>query len=460
MKRIFFALICLAAFVACENGTDSPEPTPNPGGTETPENPEDKPSEEPDFVINVHDNITAWSVAFDVLPAKQSAPYYFDIISKARLGEVDIKALKSEINSSAEMLATYTGSTVEEVLGSMLSVGDRLDFVSDAGYKGEVTYCVYAFYWNEEDGTELVTCEFTTPAAKASSEDLLVNISDVDSYSMVVSCTPSAGVERYYYYFDETAKVDLMFRELADDNAYLSYHAMNVGTKYEGEHSFEQKGLKPDVGYTAVVMAIDKKGNRFLVRKDDKTATVVVQERVESELFEALLGEWSGVQSVTDNYNPAYTSEFNVTIVGALDDYDYDYRAENQLVALVDGWCNIAYYSVSDLIAEGVEEPEEKFGPKWLLNIAEGDVVTVDGKAHHSVLGWYFGGYRYLVSAPSDGSAVYTNDDFTVTVSADKNTITISSPIESAYPSLYYQMDGVGWMGHQWGCSDIVLTRK
>ena len=459
MKKYLIALLAIATLVAC-NETPTPEPEPTPGPGEEQIDPKPNP-ETPDFEILVHeDGLTAWGVTFDVKPSKAEAPYYFDIISKARLSEVNAPALKEELNTSAEKLASFTGATKEEVLESLLSVGDKLDVVSDAGYKGGITYCIYAFYWNDEDGTEVTTCEFTTPAPKESSESLAVTFSEVDSYSMQVQCAPSAGVERYYYYFEESAKVEQMFRQLEDDNAYLSYHAMNVGTLCSGAQTFKQEGLKPEVAYTVLVMAIDNKGNRFLVEEMQTTPATATKERVESELFEALLGEWAGTHSVTDLYTPAAATEFNVTIVSAVEGYDFDYRAENQLVALVDGWCNIAYYSVADLIEFEIEDPEEKFGPKWVFDIAEGDVVTMDGKAHHSTVGWMFFGDCYVLSAKSDGTAIYTDSDFNVTVSADKNTITISSPVADSYPALCYNFEGFGWMGYQYGCSDIVLTRK
>ncbi len=454
MKKNLLSLLAIAALVAC-NHTD--EPTPGPEPTTNPSVTTD------DFTITVHaESLSAYSVTFDITPAKESAPYYFDVISKARLSEVDVDALKVEINTSAEKLAAFTGSTKEEVLASLLTVGEKLNITSDAGYKGEVTYCIYTFYWDDENGSEVTLCEFTTPAPKASSESLEISISEIDSYSMVVECTPSSGVERYYYYFAEKAKADQMFRELNDENAYLSYHAMNVGTLYSGKQRLEQKGLKPNVEYTVLVMAIDKLGNRFLTQQVQATPEASTSERVESELFELLVGEWEGTQSITDNYNPAATSTFNVTICSSVEDYDYDYRANNQLVALVDGWCDIAYYSVSDLIEYEIENPEEKFGPKWIFDIAEGDVVTMDGKAHHSAIGWMFVGDCFVLNAEAESAIVHTNDDFVVTVSDDKNTITISSPntLPNAYPSLCYQFDGIGWMGYWFGCSEIVLTRK
>ena len=235
---------------------------------------------------------------------------------------------------------------------------------------------------------------------------------------------------------------------------------MNVGVKYAGEQTIEQKGLKPETEYTAIVMLIDDKGNRAQLSAMQTTPAVEHSQRVESELFESLLGEWSGVQTLFDGYSEPAESAFSVTIAQSVEDYDYDYRSNNQLVALVDGWNNIAYYGIQALIDEGVENPEEKFGPKWVLDIADGDVVTIDGQAHHSVIGWMFYGNCFMVSANADTQVVDVTTTLNVAVSGDGNTLTISSPVAGCFPALAYDFTGFGWMANFYGMSDIVLTRK
>ena len=173
-----------------------------------------------------------------------------------------------------------------------------------------------------------------------------------------------------------------------------------------------------------------------------------------------MLGEWTGVQTVTDGYAEPIANEFSVNIVAGVDDYDYDYRANNQLVALVDGWCNVGYYSVTDLVEYEIEDPELKWGPKWVLDIAEGDVVTIDGYARHSVVGWMFFGECFMLSADPTNLGVQVDTTFAVKVSDDGNTLTITSPVAGYYPSLAYNFEGFGWMAYYYGASDIVLTRK
>ena len=447
MKQALISLLTIAAFVACNNDDPAKEPTPP-----TPEH------QAIDIQVN-SERLTAYQVVYSIYPDDKDAYYYCDVMSKARWQSADIKTIKAEFDESLRNFAQMTGATYEEVLEQMLFKGDTVDFLSNAGYRGQTDFVIFAFYWDGSED-EFSYVEFSTPAHVDSTESVDISFVDVDAYSMKVECKPTADVAEYYYYFAETQKVDAMLQQLEDNNAFLSYHAMNVGVKYTGEQTIEQKGLKPQTEYTAIVMLIDNKGNRAQVAARQSTSAVEQNQRVESALFESLLGEWSGVQRVFDSYNEPTTSEFSVTIVQSVEDYDYDYRANNQLVALVDGWNNIAYYGIQGLKDEGVENPEEKFGPKWVLDIAEGDVVTIDGQAHHSVIGWMFYGNCFMVSADSSSQSIDVTTTLNVTVSPDGNTLTISSPKADCYPSLAYDFTGFGWMANFYGMSDIVLTRK
>lgn len=440
----------IATIVACNNNPEIPNGT-------TPQEPDEN-------AINIvvdESRLTAYQVAYSIYPGDKEAYFYCDVMSKARYETADLNEVKAEFESALRNYAQMTESSYEEVCEQMLFKGDQENFLSNAGYRENTDFVIYAFYWDESDFVEKAyVTEFRTPAHVDSTESVAIEFSGINPYEMTVKCTPTSDVEVYYYYFAETTKVESMLAQLEDKNAYMSYHAMNVSIKYTGEQTLSQKGLKPETSYTALVMLIDKKGNRAQVSATEVTKVVQQNVRVESELFETLLGEWTGVQTTTDGYAEPTVSEFTVNIVASVDDYDYDYRANNQLVALVDGWCNVEYYSVTDLIEYEIEDPELKWGPKWVFNIAEGDVVTMDGHARHSVLGWMFFGDCFMLCADPTTLGVAVDYDFNVTLSEDGNTLTISSPVANYYPSLVYNFDGVGWMPYYCGASDIVLTRK
>ena len=452
MKRALLYLLAIAAFVSCDTTEtpDKPQPTP-PTPTEN----------EIDIVVD-EARLTAYQVIYSIYPEDNDAYFYCDVMSKARFESADLNDVRAEFDEALRNYAQMTESTYAEVCEQMLFKGNQENFLSNAGYRENTDFVIYAFYWDEEEleMEDVFVTEFRTPAHVDSKESVAISFSGVDTYEMTVSCTPTDDVECYYYYFAETTKVEAMLAELEDESAYISYQAMNVGVKYTGEQTLSQKGLQPETSYTALVMLIDKQGNRAQLSAIETTTAVEQNERVESELFESLLGEWSGVQTITDGYAEPTQSEFTVRIVASVEDYDYDYRANNQLVALVDGWCNIAHYSVTDLVEYEIEDPELKWGPKWVFDIAEGDVITMDGYAHHSVVGWMFFGDCFMLSADPTTLGVTVDNNFSVTLSEDGNTLTISSPVANCYPSLVYNFDGVGWMAYYCGASDIVLTRK
>lgn len=451
MKRFFLFILATMALAACSNTDEpiNPEPTPMP----------EKPAS---FKISVQeDKLAAFSVTFDIVPEDKEAKYYYDIISKARIDEVKLELLKADIEAGAAKMAELTGSTFDEVLNTMLTQGDKLNILSNAGYRPDTDFYIYAFYWDAEGDDELILCEFRTPAKKESSESVELAATS-EPHAMTVEVEPSAGVTEYWYYFAERTKAEAMLSDLEDENAYMSYHAMNVGSRCVEAATMEHKGLKPATEYMVIIMGIDNELNRFVEQEVFTTLEEQTQQRVESVLFEKLLGEWTGVQTITDLYAEPIECRFAVNILTEVEDVEYDYRAMNQLVATVDGWCNIDYYGVNDLINEGIDNAEDKWGPKWVFNIADGDVVTMDGKACNSVVGWLFFGDCFMLNMKADGSAIDTNTDFEVEVSEDYNTITIKSPASMAntYPGLGYNFEGFGWMGYYYGVSNIVLTRK
>ena len=452
MKRFFLFLLASVALVACSNdepNTNKPEP--------------DDPTPSTTFNISVQeDKLAAFSVTFDIVPDDKDAKYYYDIISKARISEINIATLKTEIEEGSAKMAELTGTPYEEVLEQMLSKGDQLNILSNAGYRPETDFYIYAFYWDAKEDTELTLCEFRTPAIEQSTENITLTANNVETHALTINIEPTDGVTEYWYYFAERSKADAMFKQLEDENAFMSYHVMNVGARYEGAQSMEHKGLKPETEYMAVVVGIDTELNRFQVSEVFTTLKEQTQQRVESELFEKLLGEWTGVQTITDLYAEPMENTFTVNILSEVSDVAYDYRAMNQLVATVDGWCNIDYYSATELVEMEIEDAENKWGPKWVFNVAEGDVVTLDGKACNSVVGWLFFGDCFMLNMDAEGQKVHTTADFEVEVSADYNTITIKSPasMPNTYPGLGYYFDGIGWMGYYYGVSSIVLTRN
>ena len=249
MKKAFIYLMALVTLAACDN-------------TETPNEPQPTPPTPTENIIQIvvdEARLTAYQVIYSIYPEDKDAYFYCDVMSKARFESADINEIRTEFDEALRNYAQMTEATYEEVCEQMLFKGDQEDFLSNAGYRENTDFVIYAFYWDEEElkMEDVFVTEFRTPAHVDSTESVAIEFSGVDPYEMTVKCTPSADVDCYYYYFAETTKVEKMLSDLEDNNAYISYHAMNVGIKYTGEQTLTQKGLKPETSYTALVMLID-----------------------------------------------------------------------------------------------------------------------------------------------------------------------------------------------------------
>ena len=272
MKRALLYLLAIAAFVSCDTTEtpDKPQPTPP------------TPTENTIQIVVDEARLTAYQVIYSIYPEDKDAYFYCDVMSKARFESADLNDVRAEFDEALRNYAQMTESTYAEVCEQMLFKGDQENFLSNAGYRENTDFVIYAFYWDEEEleMEDVFVTEFRTPAHVDSEESVAISFSGVDTYEMTVSCTPTEDVECYYYYFAETTKVEAMLAELEDESAYISYQAMNVGVKYNGEQTLSQKGLQPETSYTALVMLIDKQGNRY---QGNKAGFVVPVKEEETE---------------------------------------------------------------------------------------------------------------------------------------------------------------------------------
>ena len=228
---------------------------------------------------------------------------------------------------------------------------------------------------------------------------------------------------------------------------------------------------------------------------------------VSSSLFEDLLGDWTA--TTTDTGGKAYT--FKVTIANeveagpaTLPEEVYDlyptftheqvdgffaefkegvtettekYKGKNRLVCRgfqVDPYVSyyperMAYHSPWDLFIHpnydnsSTKEVFLDYGPKWFLQIAEGDVVTVPTDPIRIpilsnwadamyLMGYYkVDNYNYETNTPT----------FPVAVSDDKQTITVNPFVDGEkvfYPSVFYNQNGYMTALFR-GASPIVLTK-
>ena len=417
----------------------------------------------PAFTFEIPEGgIGAYHLKCKVIPADMESTYYVDVVSRSRWESEGLEKIVAEKQESIRSYADMMEIPYDKVLSQLLAKGIT-EYESKAGFKPETDYVVVAMVWTSFDAPSMnaVTYEYRSLSAAAPSGNIEVAFSGISQNKMKAKISPSANVVEYYYYFDKKTAVDQLVAEV-DQQAWISYESMNKGVRYTGEQDIEHPALTVDTEYSALLMGIEDNGARFSVRYDTRTLKEGEVERVESELFTELLGKWKAKQTINDMFAGATEAEFEVEIVASVPDYDYDYRAKNQLVAIVRGWQpGMEYYGIQELIDQGIENPEEKFGPKLLLNIAKDDVVTLDGQAKNSVVGWMFFGAIYMFNMSPDGQTINVENDIEVKVADDMNHITICSPasLEGLYPGLAYYFEGIGWMSHLSAASNIELTR-
>lgn len=403
------------------------------------------------------DQITAFSAIVKITPKDTEAFYYAGVMPKTEFEQY------GSVQAIADELIEYLG----EVYPGMLYLFLQSDVAElEAATGPETDYVAYAFNW-DADGTitdNMVTAEFSTPAGVKSSSKIVVEPENVTETTMDIRFTPDPAFEGYYIIFVETAAVDNYAAQYGEDA--LITLPRSQGDEVSGSGIYPLTGLTPETSYTVLVFALDSKGGYFNARKDVKTLAEVVPKRVESELFTTLLGKWNGTQRFMDydektQQNFENTTQFTVNIVSSIEDYDRDYRKFNQLVAKLDMYGGIPYYGIAALLEHQFPkaQAEAKFGPKILLTISEGDVISVDGQMRKLVYGWSQAGDSYLVSGNLSSQKMDTQNDLVVELSEDQNTLTIMSPEALGagfYPSLVTPQ-GQPLVA---GLSNIVLTRS
>ena len=225
-------------------------------------------------------------------------------------------------------------------------------------------------------------------------------------------------------------------------------------------------GISSEQSYTVVIVATGNKGATAEAHSSATTEAEPLPAPVQSELYTKLAGNWTMTTTAEDNGTET-TLAYDVTI--AASNSGVSYQDRNQLV--VSGPIIFQnFYSIKALMDAGWGKGKamQNWGPKFFLQIAEGDKVTVPANLNQYFLNWNSQslGEVYLLGYQEVGDQVklgVQNEEaaFPVTISADFNTITIKSYSEDGGE----YMPGVfNWINNQWKLvemftSEIVLTR-
>lgn len=228
--------------------------------------------------------------------------------------------------------------------------------------------------------------------------------------------------------------------------------------------------LTPKTAYTLIMWAQSASGQTVTEHAEQTTDAKEETPPVESDLFTQLIGQWTAKMKDSEGVEVTFPVEI---ASGVNEETSEAYRAENRLVCLGFGASKdlATYYSPEALLEEEYWQQNPAaaytdYGPKWFLQIDKGDVVTVpaDVKAG-TLIDIYNDGPFYLLGV-SGTTLISGGQSFDVTVSADKNTLTVkgyqakdnSNVTKTFYPSVLQKADK--WYLVFSGGSDITLTRS
>lgn len=414
------------------------------------------------FTITVpEEELKAFSFTVRVTPKDATMPYYVSYLTDEEWeemlgadGNLDEEALHEMDLSLMQLLAMLTGTTYPEILGEMTLTGTQ-----DVGFDAnpQTHYRVYAYGWGLDGNflTKTVVGELTTPEAAVSTSTVTITYGEITSNSLQIICTPDPDVASYYQLFTSAAVVDDFYAEGGTEEEFKSI-VMQQGYEVEGVDDYVWPDLAPETEYQMSIVGLDNAGGQFMVTSRKSTIARVKPDPVDSPLFDELLGDWTGKQTYT---NANGTAETTFSVKAELTELSMNYREYNQIALKLTGFGGLSYYGGAQLVENEWTEEEavEDYGPKLLLNVDADGSVWIDGSFNQpSFYNWSNAGKIYMFGC--NGSEINPDHNFTVTVSEDYNTMTISYPVDGYYPSILYQGTG-GWNISMLGNSDIVLTR-
>lgn len=352
------------------------------------------------------------------------------------------------------------------------------------GLTPETDYYCHIVVIDNKGAEALTRIEFTTTAKQLAAP------------TVEMSVTEDANSPHNTLYLnlrsDSAASAKVVFRATADVHAKRfegyddEYIVNNYGTEIGQVDidainntglSIKMEDLWPEVEYTAMVIVKNAEQTATFKATTYTTPKQAAAPRVESELFTSLLGEWEMTYTLIQENGITATVSDVVTIAQGVDaKTNADYRDQNRLVILglpfnvsAQGvYSALPVYTPADLLeatpnyyAKGQNLVYRDYGPKFFLEIGEGDVLTVPSSKGEYLYNWAEEGFLNFFGCDYDNQFT-APATFPVTISDGGNTLTIGachSGEEFGYgiyrPAVFlneYQLKACA-------TSDIVLTR-
>ena len=353
------------------------------------------------------------------------------------------------------------------------------------GLTPETEYYCHVLVIDNKGAEALTRIPFTTPVKQLGAPEVEMSVTeDNDNPHNTLYLNLRA---------DAAASVKVVFRPTADvqekrfEGLSDEYIVNNLGTTVGGVDidainntglSIKMEDLWPEVEYTAIVSVRNAENTETIVATTYTTPKWAAAPRVESDLFDSLLGEWVMTYTLVQENGVTATISDTVTIAQGVDDKSKaDYRDQNRLVILgfpfyvsaQGAYTALPVYTPADLLearptyyAKGHNLIYRDYGPKIFIEIGEGNTLSVPSSKGSYLYNWDSSGTLNFYGCDYDNQFT-APANFPMTISADGNTLTIGayhSGEEFGYgiyrPSVFlddYKLKACA-------TSDIVLTRK
>lgn len=305
----------------------------------------------------------------------------------------------------------------------------------------------------DNTGSEVLVMEyFTTDEPSGPSPELVLNATphpdapnSIIELSMEVS---NAIMARWAVMM--TCEVEALYRNGSTNESIIDNYGKTLSDEelsqaLNGELVIKLENLFRSTEYTIICAARSVEYLQTTTAITATTGDYPSVPRVESSLFEDLLGTWNVEYEYTTTWGENHSmSGFQVNILAGADDASaQEYRSLNRLVVTEMQFKSYMlqepypYYGPQDLIDIGFDEDMayRDYGPKFFLEIGEGDVVTCPTDASNNFA--YFTNDRLYFLGCDHNKGYIAPVEFPVEVSADKNTITIKQCVLTSeqYPA-------------------------
>ena len=317
------------------------------------------------------------------------------------------------------------------------------------GLTPETVYYCHILVIDNKGAEALTRIEFTTTAKQLAAPTLEMSVTEdnVNPHNTLYLNLRSDSAASAKVVFRATADVHTKRVEGYDDE----YIVNNFGTEISQVDidainntglSIKMENLWPEVEYTVMVSIKNAEHTETFKATTYSTPKQAAAPRVESNLFTSLLGEWEMTYTLIQENGITATVSDVVTIAQGVDaKTEADYRDQNRLVILgfpfnvsAQGvYSALPEYTPADLLkenpnyyAKGHNLIYRDYGPKFFLEIAEGDVLTVPSSKGEYLYNWDELGYLNFYGCDYDNQFT-APATFPVTLTDNGDTLTIGA---------------------------------